>query len=162
MFRLVAYPMIVKYYLSMATFAQIKEIRLQINDPAGFINIVEGTPSTAPQTAYLDGGVYKDGDGTTLMLEVSDARLGSWYDSYGHTGAVVRAIKQIIANIAARLPIVKSDSGAESTEYTSLTDLYKFYRALLDDAENEDEKTEGTSTGRIYTAQSVEVAGGNI
>ena len=149
----------------MATFTEIKEVRLRISDPEGFIDFQEasswpGTP--APQTAYRISGVYYDTETTTVDLLVSDSRISDWYDDYGVTGAVVRALKAIIAGLAARIPIVRSDSGAESTEYTSLVDMYAFYKGLLSDAESDDDKANDVSTGGWYTASTPEIAGGNV
>jgi hypothetical protein len=149
----------------MATFAQIKEVRLQIADPSGFIDLLEASVfpgSPAPQTAYRIGGVYYETATEYVELQVSDDRISTWYDDYGTTGAVLRGLRAIVAQLGAKLPIVKSDSGAESTEYTSLIDIYAFYRGRLAEAEKEDKKASSNTTGRYYASATIEVAGGNI
>lgn len=150
----------------MATFAEIKEVRLRIADPPGFIDLISASSfpgSPASQTAYLltDGAYYETAT-STVDLAVSDTRISDWFDSYGTTGAVVRALKAIIAQLAAKLPVVRSDSGAESTEYTSLRDQYAFYKGLLADAESEDDSENENSSGRWYGFENPEIAGGNV
>lgn len=148
----------------MATFAQLKEIRLLISDPPDVVDIVQsavpGNP--APQTAYLYSNIYYDGDSEVLEIQVNDTRLGSWYDSYGTNGAVVRALKQILRRLGSQLPLVRSDSGAESVQYTSLKDKYDFYRALLNDAIDDYEDENTNSTGIWMGSASQEIAGGNL
>lgn len=146
----------------MATFDQIKEIRLQINDPADVINIINGAVAGAPQTAYLVSGIYRDSDDNALEIEVSDERIGSWYDTYGTTGAVVRAIRQILYRIGAKIQLVRTQEGTDSIQYTALSDKRIYYKQLLDDAENQDDKTNDNTTGRWAQTSSVEIAGGDI
>lgn len=149
----------------MATFAQIKEIRLQIADPAGFIDLQEAVSfpvSPAPQTGYLIDGVYYETATSVIELQVSDIRLDVWYDSHGTTGAVLRGLRTIIAQLSAKLPIVRSDSGAESTQYTSLVNQYAYYKSRLIDAESQDNKSNNNSTGRWAASATLEVAGGNV
>lgn len=152
-----------RFWWFMATFAQIKEIRLLISDPPDVVDIKESAVvSTTKQIAYLVSGVYRDEDNNILEIQVNDTRLGSWYDSYGTSGAVVRALKQILRRLGSQLPLVRSDSGAESVQYTSLKEKYAYYKALLDDAVDDYEEENTNSTGIWMGSASQEIAGGNL
>ncbi len=154
----------------MATFDQIKDVRLQIADPPGFIDFLEvanfaALPVTpVAQTGYkaVDTSTYYGHDGTSysaLSLMVSDSRIGAWVDSFDVAGAVRKSIEAIVAQLPAQLQIVKNASGAESTEFTSLLDRQKFYRQWLADLTPVDSTV---STGKYYKTVAAEIAGGNL
>lgn len=148
----------------MATFNQIKEVRLTIDDPAGYIDLIEAVTlpsSPAPWTAYKKDGIYwvttkTEGadptDYTPVTIRISDARLGSWIDS--GTDAVQQAYKAILAKIGNEMIIVRNDAGAESTQFTALKDLQDYYRGLI--------ASEGASSGAWARSTPPEIAGGNL
>lgn len=154
----------------MSTFSDIKEVRLTLSEPAGFIDFAEvanfaALPATpVGQTAYraTDTGTYysKDsGSWVAVQLMVSDTDLGAWFDSFGHDGAVRKAIERILATLPSRLLMVKNSDGAESVEYVKLLDLQKFYRQWLDDLTP---KESVASSGRYLKTKAPCVVGGNV
>lgn len=154
----------------MATFDQIKETRLQIADPPGFIDFLEvanfGALPVAPvaQTGYkaVDTATYYGHNGTAyvaLTLMVSDARISAWIDALGVPGAVRKSIEAIVAQLPAQLQIVKNDSGTESNEFIKLLDLQKFYRQWLSDLTPEDT---AVNTGKYFKTEPACIAGGNL
>ena len=163
----------------MATFTQIINIRLEICDPYGIINIIEVASKTnlpaapVPQTAYkvaADGAYYKTdlesgaviADYERIELQLSDSRLGDMIDLYGAAGAVRIALLAIVKRIATQFPTVRSVSGAESIEYQDLLDLYKFYKGLADDAKEQEAIDSGNNTGRWYGMKKPRIGGGNL
>lgn len=163
----------------MATFDEIKEVRLRIDDPSGFINLIEVANAAAlpsspeSQTAYklTDTGVYvatdKDPpvvstDYETQELLVSDARISAWIDAEDVNYATCQALKNIVAKLGKRLRLVKNRAGAEETEYTSLKDTYDYYKGLLDLCESEKKSEDNNNSGRIGQMKQPEIAGGNL
>lgn len=154
----------------MATFDQIKEVRLTISDPPGFIDLLEvatsGSLPVSPiaQTAYMttDTGTYYDkssGAWVAVELLVSDSAISGWIDTFGVDGAVRKAYERIIGTLPSRMQMVKNADGAESTEYQKLLDMLKFYRQRLEDLTPAEV---AVNTGRWGKSRSVCVAGGNV
>ena len=131
----------------MATFAQIKSIRISIDDPVGFQDFAEvatgaSLPSIpAPYTAYklVDTGAYvntsmesgaTESDYTRLSLRVSDANIADWIDDYSVAQAKCRAIKAIIFRIGNELTLKKASVGAEDIEYLALKDMLSYYQSF--------------------------------
>lgn len=163
----------------MATFTQIVNLRLEICDPIRAINIVEvaskaNLPLTPlPQTTYkvtTDGAYYRTdvetnaviADYERVELQLSDSRLGNMIDLYGEAGAVRVALLAIVKRIVTQFPIVRSQSGAESTQYQDLLDLYKFYKSLADDAKEQEAIDSGTNAGRWFRMKTPRIGGGNL
>ena len=152
----------------MATFTELKEVRLRIDDPAGFIDLLDVTslPDTPiHQTAYRHNGVYKYHDGTEwVILDVylSDTRLGVWYDAEGEDYTCVKALKQIIAKLGKEMRLKRSDTGAESTEWTGLRDLLAYYEKLLAEFQEDYEESTSTAGPRWGGSSAPEIAGGNL
>ena len=156
----------------MATFEQIKEVRLTISDPAGFIDFVEvanfaALPGSAvAQTAYkaADTGTYYwyNPDSAVyeaLKLRVSDDRISGWVDSFGVDGAVLKSIQAIVSSLPAEMMIVKNTDGAESTEFLQLLDLQKFYQNWLKDLTP---VASSSSAGVYLKTKKPCIAGGNV
>ena len=163
----------------MATQAEIFDLRLKINDPAGFIAFssvanaaaLPGVPSS--QTCYLqeDTGEYKatektdgaiDSDYTVQTLQLSDAVLSALFDSYGEYGATCKALQRIIGQLGKAMSVKSLSGGADSTEYQSLSDMYNLYKVLLDICKDETKSNAGTNTGRMFSTYQPEIAGGNL
>jgi len=163
----------------MATQAQIFDLRLKINDPAGFIAFdsvddsasLPATPSS--QTCYLqvDTGEYKAtektsgataADYTVETLQLSDTVLGALIDGYGEATAACKALKRIISQLGKGMTVKRLAGGADSTEYTSLKEMYDFYKVILDICSDEASSAAGTNTGRYFTSNQPEIAGGNL
>ena len=151
----------------MATFADIKSVRLKIKDPLGYINLVEVSelPSmVAGQTAYtLTGsGVYQKLSGSTwstLKLEISDASIGTYIDLYGVDKAVVKCVQEILMSVGKALGMVKFDSGTESVQYQTLASVYAFYKSMLDSLKEDINETAGTNTGRFVPTLHARIGG---
>ncbi|MGD8567388.1 MAG: hypothetical protein PVJ39_04850 [Gammaproteobacteria bacterium] len=163
----------------MATFANIKKVRLAIDDPPGFVDLISvATSSTLPaspkhQTAYyvVDDDEYRATDVTVvatpadyevLDLRVSDERIGDWIDSDGVYDARVYALRDITRKLGQELALVRTQSGAESNEYNALLDTYKYYKGLISDAEKEAQVESLNSSGRLLSTTAPEIAGGNL
>ncbi len=160
----------------MATFDEIKEVRLRIDDPAGFINIVEvaALPATSsPQTAYkltTDGLYYSTeeltgltaSDYEALELMVSDTRISLWIDDDDVDAAACRALKQIINKVGKELTLVRITAGADTTQYTSLKDTYEYYKGILADCQDNKRTNDNNSTGRIGCTIQPTIAGGEV
>jgi hypothetical protein len=152
------------------TFDQIKEVRLALDDPAGFIDLISvdavgDLPAVgAPQTAYLvvTDKVYKMWDGSAwqfVSLRISDARLTTFIDQLGVEQAIQKGYLAIMQRLGNELQIVRNSDGAESTEFVSLMNLYNFYKSLLKDAQTEQPTK---NTGRYVKTKRPCIAGGNL
>ena len=163
----------------MATFAQISQVRLRINDPEGysaFLEVATGSalPSVpAPYTAYriTDTGAYKatditsgatESDYSLLSIRVSDARIGDWIDDYSVDQAECKALDAILVKIGEEMRIIRLKGGAEDLEWTALKDLYNYYKALSDACKERYRESQGTNTGRYGYTDQPEIAGGEI
>lgn len=163
----------------MATFEEIKEVRLRISDPFGVINLIEVANKAAlptdpaPQTNYktADTGYYwettkttgaTDSDYTIVELQVSDDRIEGWIDSDGVDYATCQGLKQITTQIGKEYGIKKNTAGSDSTEWQALGDLYGYYKDLLKGCTESYEKGKGNSSSRWGGSKAFEVAGGNL
>jgi hypothetical protein len=157
----------------MATFTQIRSVRLIVQDPSGVIDLVSvadpaALPVTsAPQTAYkvLSTGGYVIWNGAAYVpvdLSVSDTSISDWYDASGEVVAVQKTYRAIMRGLGAKPQITKNTDGAESTDYIKLLDLYNFYKKTLADYEEENAIDESTSTGVMVETKCVTIAGGNV
>jgi hypothetical protein len=165
----------------MATFDEIKKIRLTINDPAGVINIVQiATVNSLPanpdaQTVYqaIDTGKYwrtdkvsdcSKADYYQPKLYLSDETVEDIFDQYGNDKTVYRCMRLILPKIGDELRIVRMTSGTESTEYLALRDLYNYYKNMINDFKEEAAENVGYNTGRYLRTRSVRrhIAGGNL
>jgi len=152
----------------MATFEQIKALRLTVDDPAGFLNLLESVtyPATpAHRTAYLIAGRYVyttkttgavEADYTVAEYRLSDARITEWIDS--GADAVQSAYRAILTKLGNEMTVVRNQAGAESTQFTALKDLYDYYRGLIAD----ESAVSGSSAGKWARSTAPEVAGGNV
>lgn len=157
----------------MATFTQIRSVRLTAQDPSGVIDLVSvadagSLPVTsAPQTAYkvLSTGAYVIWSGAAYVpidLSVSDTSIGDWYDASGEFETVRKTYRAIMRGLGARLQITKNTDGAESTDYIKLLDLYNFYKKTLADYEEENAIDDSTNSGVMVETKCVTIAGGNV
>lgn len=167
------------YTISMATFTDIADIRLILNDPAGFTNFAQVANATAlpatplAQTAYnlLDTGAYvytektagaTSSDYTALDYEVPDTKLSAWFDAGGEANAVRRGFAMIIQRLGAKRLLEENTDGAERTKYTKLTDLLAYYKQLLKDYEDSIAEVTQVNTGRYGTMKQPTIAGGYV
>ncbi len=159
----------------MATWADLKELRLRIKDPLGAIDLLSVATEDARldleapsrQTAYLqlDTGVYytydeelEEWEAKNLLL--SDARLGVLIDLYGVALAAPRAVNDIKAELGQKIAIARTQDGAGQTDYTSLKDMYQFYKDLAASMVEEVAVDAGTSTGRYLHTRRPRIGGG--
>lgn len=157
----------------MATFAQLTEVRLSINDPVGhadrivdFLEVatLPAVGSAVAQTGYklTTNGTYNvvvDGAFTVVPVQVSDSRILAWIDGFGIDGAIRKSIQAIISGLASQLQLVRNSDGAESSEFVKLNDLHAFYRNMLSDLPTE---TTVTPTGLFMATKTPCIAGGNL
>jgi hypothetical protein len=160
----------------MASWADLKELRLKTCDPDGYIDLdtvanVAALP-VAPkgQTAYRkeDSGDYVAYDAELLAwgpvkLEVSDARAMAMVDAYGSASrAAPYMVRQIMAGLGAKMRIARSQGGAGSTDFVNLTTLYNFYKGIIETFEVEAAVEEGASEGRYLRTKRPSIGGGMI
>lgn len=162
------------------SFVEIKPIRLAIDDPAGVIDIIEVANSAAlpaspqPQTAYrtqdtgiyfqtpkLSGASYPD-DWSVIELKIADSTLQTLYNQLGEAKAICRAFGLIARKLGNELRIIRNQTGSESTEYATASELYAYYKGLAEDCAAVNASDAGTSTGRYGTMKQPEIAGGNL
>ena len=154
-------------------------MRLAIHDPSLVINLetvatVDLLPA-APlrQTAYRveSTGAYWIAEWTSpgvllqyveLDLRLSDGRLIAWIDEHDVDQARCYALRDITRTLWHETSLQKTTTGAESSEFAALLDVYKFYRGLAADCQKETRVAASNSTGKIYTTEQSEIAGGNL
>ena len=142
----------------MATFDQVKTVRLRIHDPLGFINLAEAEelPATpANQTAYTitDSGVYQEYRNevwSNVPIEISDEQIKLLIDLYGVDRATVQSVKNIMMSLGKQLWLAQHNSGTEMVVYQNLTTMYNFYKNMLASMKQDIAVSEGVSTGRIF------------
>lgn len=111
--------------------SDIETIRLRIKDPYGvlYFETVTSLPTEYdPQTAYIfEERYYIEGD--KVRLKVSDQQLTDWLaeDDATVDSVTVKALESMRADLSQELFTVKTNSGSDSQEYTSLKDQYDFY-----------------------------------
>jgi hypothetical protein len=155
----------------MSTWEQIAEVRTRINDPEGVVNLVQvdtvaDLPATpVPYTYYnvKSTGAYvtkEDGETeySTLPIRISDARIESWIDAGGVDYAECMSYGAIASRIGNEMMLKKAQVGAESTEYQSLNDVYRYYKAVSEDCN----KRRSATAGRYVNTVDPEIAGGNL
>ena len=151
----------------MATFADVKSVRLKIKDPLGFINLLEVAtlPETAAsQTAYTitDSGIYqeyKSGAWKNINIEISDAQIITYVNLYGVDKAVIQCVKEILMSIGKNMGIVSTSSGTESVQYQSLDAIYTFYKGILSTLKDDINENAGTNTGLFIRITPPDIGG---
>jgi len=164
----------------MATdFENIVNVRLAVNDPPNIINILEvddkdSLPaSPVPQTAYYttDTGYYWITDKAELVIAadwetadlfISDTQILTIITALGVDSAPCRILKLIARKLGAKIPLVKTTSGADSTEYVKLIDLYNYYEMLAAECSEINSADNNANTGNMYTMKQPEIGGGNL
>lgn len=163
----------------MATFAQIAEVRIRINDPAGYQAFAEvanaaALPATpAPYTAYRlqDTLEYKatekesgatSADYIRLDIRVSDTNIETWIDAGGVDYAECKGYDAIKTRIGAELTLVRAKGGTEDIQWQTLNDLFEYYKVLSDECKNRNKTDAGNSTGRYGQSEQPQIAGGEI
>lgn len=148
----------------MATFAEITEVRLAIDDPHGFVTLtqvadVASLPAVpTQQTVYkvtatgsymfteLESGATA-ADYDIAELRVSDVSIATWIDANDVATAIRKSILYIIAKLARELQLQQSTNGADSKTYQDLSKLLAFYEKLRTLYGEDEKKDENTSTG---------------
>ena len=151
----------------MATFADIKSVRLKIKDPLGYINLVEVDAYPYPpanQTAYtmVDSGayqIYKNNCWVDLKLEISDASISTYIDLYGVDKAVVQCVQEILMSVGKSMGTLRFNSGTESVEYQTLKSIYDFYKGMIASLNDDIQETSGTNTGRFVPTLNARIGG---
>lgn len=151
----------------MATFAQIKSVRLTVKDPVGYIDLqeVDAYPyPSASQTAYtmIGTGVYQYYNGSkwvTLKLNISDEQIGLLIDLYGVDKACIRVVQSIINALGQELRFASQNDGVESIQYTSLQTIYDYYKGIKDSLKEDIAIDAGTNTGCSFHTCSRPVGG---
>lgn len=161
----------------MASWDQIKDIRLLVNDPPGFVDIVAVANAaalpTAPaqQTCYYlqDTKHYKAtekesgavaADYTARWLRVSDERISDLVDTLGADSARCRVLRLLATKLGAEMQLSRTSMGGDESAYTSLRDMYAYYQGLASECEAEIAADAENSTGRAARMTSPEIAGG--
>lgn len=154
----------------MATQDQVFAVRLQTKDPIGVIAIVSVANAAAlplspkPQTLYYleDEKEYRTHNTVGWVnqeVKLADLAYSAYIDAYGENQAVIRALKEIMRSLAQELYIAQHNSGAESVVFQNLTTMSNFYKTIIAMAEEDDEKEEAVSTGRMFRVRKPTIGG---
>lgn len=160
----------------MATQAQIFGVRLIVDDPHGFVNIVSVADTTAlpaapaPQTCYYvaSTGVYvatektsgaAAADYTPQEISISDTRIGAAYDAGGESSAVKACYQALVAKLGKAIILKKSEQGGESSEVQALSEMLAYYKQCLASYES---TTTTASSGLFLTIAQPEINGGAV
>ena len=161
----------------MATWEDLKELRLRICDPFGVIAIekvadaaaLKAISFPAKQVAYLqeDSGEYYTYDSDLAAwnrpdLELSDPRLDNLIDLWGVARAAPKAVRLILGSVGKRLGILRSGHGAEQIQYQTLADTYAYYKGLAESMDEEAAKDSGASTGGFFSTRRPRIGGGGM
>ena len=163
----------------MVTFEEIKAVRLSINDPIGFIDILSvanmaALPAApAPQTVYYLEDSYKyvstekesgatSADYSVVELQLSDSMITALITNIGVDKAPCRSFELISRKLGGQLRIVKTTNGAESDEFTRLAELYNYYKSLSDDCKKQYKEDNNLNSGIFGTSLQPAIGGGNL
>ncbi len=160
----------------MATWDDLKELRLKACDPDGFIDLdtvanTAALPATPKgQTAYRkeDSGEYVAYDTELaawepVKLEMSDARAMALIDVKGSVAAAAPfVVRQIMASLGAQMRIARIQGGAGSTDFVNLTTLLNYYKAIVENMEAAAAADEGKSGGGYFRTRRPCIGGGMI
>lgn len=163
----------------MVTVLQIRNIRLSIDDPAGFIDIIQVSSLTdlpispAQQTVYnvISNGWYVatkktngavPGDYVQQSLYISDASIDRYVTEHGESKAIPFLIMDIMSKLSNECIMQSTSTGSESKTYTSLTSRLAFYEKLLQKYQDQSAIVTNNSTGRHFKTHNPCIAGGNI
>lgn len=142
---------------------EIIKLRLKIKDPHGYPKIVEmnAVPANPDElTVYRTGeDEYYNWDKERLPLRLSDATLDDMITQHGKY-AECRCYGEITKGLGHELRIRRLTTGTESTEWQALSDLYRFYKDLADDCQEQMAGDDGRGTGLIGRSKQPKPCGG--
>jgi hypothetical protein len=164
----------------MATFTQIKNYRIKLNDPSGTRSIIQvanaaalpavpkkGATYYALDTEYywqcdlLSGAASTDYYQPEMYLD--DSQIEDWLDTYlTETEALIQGVKAIIFKLGSEIRIKRNQAGADSTEFTGLIEALTYYKGLLALLEKDLNTANGTACGTMVQTKTPEIAGGEI
>lgn len=153
-------------------WASLKELRIRTSDPFGFIDIQTvankaALPATPiAQTVYRSEAdkeylKYENNVWEHVNIEVSDEMMNGYIAQYGVTKSISKVVTLILASLGKKLQIERTDSGTESYTFTTLKNLYDYYKALRDNAKEEASDESGYSSGRFFCTGPSKVGGIN-
>jgi len=161
-----------------ATFDDVRAVRLVINDPVGIVNIIQILNETylpvnpIAQTAYQSlatGKFYITDKSSPVItdwaqpkLYLADITIASIWNNYGHDDTVYRCLRLILAKLGQEMRLSSISSGTESSSYTSLRDLYDFYKNLITMFKEQEDENSNNTTGQYGTIKRPRIAGGNL
>lgn len=154
----------------MATFTQIRLVRLKLNEPAGSVDIksVTSLPTTpAFKTVYYNSvdQVYYVHNGVSYInadIRIIDELISSWIDEYGEARALVHGWKYLVAQIGEEMRVESDESGADTVKFTSLQTMFNYYKGMIAQATADADALEDVSTGTMYKTADPEIAGGLV
>lgn len=137
----------------------IIRLRLKLNDPAGYIDIVDGDIPSNPdeQTVYrVSESRYYDYCSQRITILISDSMLDYFLSTNStELEAQIAALEFMMMKIADD-KLESMDSGAESIKFASLSSRYDFYANMLDRLKA---KNKGM---RVGLTKAPVIAGGNL
>lgn len=139
-------------------------LRIRIKDPHGFPMIVSATEMPASPdelTAYrLGDNLYYDSENNRLDMNISDNALDAMITAHGIDASECRAYAEIAKTLGGQMRIARLTTGTETTQWTSLVELYNFYRQLSIDCKAQISSDTGSNTGRIGRSKQPTICGG--
>lgn len=163
----------------MATRLQIRTVRLAVDDPSGFIAIIEVVTNLdlpavpEQQTCYylqdvawyvstdIDSGASPS-DYAQVKLYMHDSVIAAMIDKYGIEKAKCLCYDHIAKKLGGELRIKSNGSGVEKVEYESITALYNYYVKLHKECMAQFKEDNHTGTGRAESSAAVIIAGGEV
>lgn len=164
----------------MATFDEIKEVRLTLDDPPGFINIISIATETAadmptdpePQTAYHiqadDSYMSTDkqhgctpADYEKQELLFHDDTIANIIDNFPDN-IYSKLIRLALPKLLRRMEIVQNQTGTEDVKFISLKERFDAYKKMLDEYDDEESAAAGTNTGKYLKTAKPTIAGGDL
>lgn len=162
----------------MATFAEIKAVRLKIADPPDFIDIVSVATTanlplvTAPQTVYKvladDSYMYTENLIHAIPLDYircdvlfSDDFIGNIIDNYPNN-IMTKLLRFALIKITNKMEIIRNSTGVEDIQFVSLNERLNAYKKLLQDYEDEEKADSGNNVGQYLRTENPTICGGDI
>lgn len=144
------------------TVKAVIALRIRIKDPYGYPKICESQVPAKPDplTIYRAGeDEYYSPDGERMSLHMSDGTLASMIEEHGKYAECL-CYGEIAKNLGHEMRIKRLTTGAESTEWQSLAELYRFYKDLADDCQARMASDDGRDSGLVGQSRQPRICGG--
>jgi hypothetical protein len=160
-------------------YDQIASIRIKIYDPEGAIKIIKidnlsNLPENSPKNiAYFvsetSNYMMANGDAPYTQdsykicdISISDEEISKIITDFGAANAIEICIRRIMSQLGKKMSLASMQNGSESFNFTSLREMYDFYKSLIESYKIQNNILSKNSTGKIGKSRTVEIGGGLI